>query len=51
MCCGSENNGVYTYYKALSKPVVSFKFGSSNPVTVNIFVWLVIVIVIDCYCD
>jgi len=31
--CGSENNAVYTYYKALSKPIVVYKFGSTNPAT------------------
>lgn len=31
--CGSEKNALYTYYKAVSKPVVHFKFGSSNPLT------------------
>ncbi|KAG0294086.1 RING finger and WD repeat domain-containing protein 2, partial [Dissophora globulifera] len=31
--CGSENNAVYTYYKELRDPVVTVKFGSSNPVT------------------
>ncbi len=35
VCCGSENNGVYAYYKVMSKPVVGYKFGSSNPVTVR----------------
>lgn len=34
VCCGSENNGVYAYYKMMSKPIVGYKFGSSNPVTV-----------------
>jgi len=33
--CGSENNAVYTYYKELRDPVVTVKFGGSNPVTVN----------------
>ena len=33
IACGSENNSVYTFYKALSKPIVSYRFGSSNPVT------------------
>jgi len=33
VCCGSENNGVYAYYKMMSKPIVGYKFGSSNPVT------------------
>ena len=33
--CGSENSAVYTYYKALSKPIVSFKFHSANPATVG----------------
>lgn len=36
ICCGSENNGVYAYYKMMSKPIVGYKFGSSNPVTVRI---------------
>ncbi|KAF9983256.1 coatomer subunit alpha [Modicella reniformis] len=31
--CGSENNAVYTYYKELRDPVVTVKFGNSNPVT------------------
>ena len=31
--CGSENNSVYAYYKALSKPVVSYRFQATNPVT------------------
>ncbi|KAK3814122.1 MAG: WD40-repeat-containing domain protein [Benniella sp.] len=31
--CGSENNAVYTYYKELRDPVVTVKFGGSNPVT------------------
>ncbi|KAG0094090.1 RING finger and WD repeat domain-containing protein 2 [Podila epicladia] len=31
--CGSENNSVYTYYKELRDPVVTVKFGNSNPVT------------------
>ncbi|KAF9978486.1 coatomer subunit alpha [Actinomortierella ambigua] len=31
--CGSENNAVYTYYKELQDPVVTIKFGNSNPVT------------------
>lgn len=37
IACGSENNAVYTYYKSLSKPIIIYKFGSSNPVTVNLF--------------
>mmetsp|Transcript_10351 Transcript_10351/g.16879 ORF Transcript_10351/g.16879 Transcript_10351/m.16879 type:complete len:623 (+) Transcript_10351:74-1942(+) len=28
--CGSETNAVYFYYKALSSPILSFKFGGSN---------------------
>ncbi|KAF9428366.1 coatomer subunit alpha [Podila epigama] len=31
--CGSENNSVYTYYKELRDPVVTVKFGNSNPLT------------------
>ncbi|KAG0257273.1 RING finger and WD repeat domain-containing protein 2 [Mortierella polycephala] len=31
--CGSENNAVYTYYKELKNPVVTVKFGNTNPVT------------------
>lgn len=31
--CGSENNAVYTYYKELRDPVITVKFGNSNPVT------------------
>ncbi|KAF2071898.1 hypothetical protein CYY_006777 [Polysphondylium violaceum] len=30
ICCGSENNGVYTYYKTLSKPIVTHKFGTNS---------------------
>eukprot|EP01111_Echinosteliopsis_oligospora_P006343 TRINITY_DN20444_c0_g1_i1.p1 TRINITY_DN20444_c0_g1~~TRINITY_DN20444_c0_g1_i1.p1 ORF type:complete len:364 (+),score=58.13 TRINITY_DN20444_c0_g1_i1:255-1346(+) len=33
ICCGSENNGIYSYYKAIAKPVASYRFGSSHPVT------------------
>jgi hypothetical protein len=36
IACGSENNSVYMYYHALSKPLIVYKFGSSNPVTVRI---------------
>ena len=28
MTCGSENNGLYIYYKGLSKPLFNFKFDS-----------------------
>ncbi|RUP45341.1 WD40-repeat-containing domain protein [Jimgerdemannia flammicorona] len=35
IACGSENNAVYAYYKALKSPVVSVKFGGVNPVTVG----------------
>jgi len=35
MACGSENSSVCMYYKALSKPVVQFKFNSANPATVR----------------
>ncbi|EFA79727.1 hypothetical protein PPL_07418 [Heterostelium album PN500] len=30
ICCGSENNGVYTYYKTLSKPIVTHRFGANS---------------------
>ncbi|GAM19089.1 hypothetical protein SAMD00019534_022640 [Acytostelium subglobosum LB1] len=30
ICCGSENNGVYTYYKTLSKPIVTHRFGATS---------------------
>eukprot|EP01132_Coremiostelium_polycephalum_P002491 gene2491-3083_t len=30
ICCGSENNGVYTYFKALSKPIVTHRFGANS---------------------
>jgi len=33
IACGSENNAVYAYYKALKSPVVSIRFGGVNPVT------------------
>lgn len=33
IACGSENNAVCTYHKALTKPILTYKFGSSNPVT------------------
>jgi hypothetical protein len=33
--CGSENSSVYTYYKALSKPILSYKLHTANPVTVR----------------
>ncbi|KAJ1984977.1 hypothetical protein H4R34_000321 [Dimargaris verticillata] len=31
--CGSENNCAYTYYKSLSQPMFSVKFGMVNPTT------------------
>eukprot|EP00742_Colponemidia_sp_Colp-10_P010944 GILJ01012084.1.p1 GENE.GILJ01012084.1~~GILJ01012084.1.p1 ORF type:complete len:785 (-),score=100.78 GILJ01012084.1:150-2504(-) len=31
--CGSENNGVYMYYRHLSRPMLNLKFGRSHPVT------------------
>jgi E3 ubiquitin-protein ligase RFWD2 len=30
IACGSENNAVYTYYKALSKPIVSYCFKAAT---------------------
>ncbi|RHZ59314.1 hypothetical protein Glove_364g54 [Diversispora epigaea] len=33
IACGSEDNSVFAYYKALSKPVAKFRFGNINPVT------------------
>eukprot|EP00053_Salpingoeca_punica_P018544 m.182253 g.182253 ORF g.182253 m.182253 type:complete len:637 (-) comp17457_c0_seq1:1962-3872(-) len=30
IACGSENNAVFTYYKALSKPIVSHRFKTSS---------------------
>ena len=33
--CGSENSSVYTYFKALPKPVMTFKFHAANPATVR----------------
>lgn len=31
--CGSENNGVYSYYKSFPMPITSHKFGSIDPIT------------------
>eukprot|EP00128_Syssomonas_multiformis_P001798 Colp12_sorted_trinity150504_noHs@24646 len=33
IACGSENNAVYVFYKDLANPIVSLKFGSTNPLT------------------
>jgi len=33
IACGSEDNTVYTYYKALPTPFVTHRFGSTDPVT------------------
>ena len=33
IACGSENNAVYAYYKALTKPIVTYNFGVTNPAT------------------
>lgn len=33
MACGSEDNTVYTYYKALPTPFLTHRFGSTDPVT------------------
>eukprot|EP01133_Synstelium_polycarpum_P001374 gene1374-1577_t len=35
ICCGSENNGVYTYYKTLSKPIVTHRFGANSGTTLS----------------
>ncbi|KAJ2096963.1 hypothetical protein GGI09_004089 [Coemansia sp. S100] len=33
IACGSENNTMYSYYRNLSHPAVTHKFGNCNPVT------------------
>ncbi|KAJ2783696.1 hypothetical protein GGI15_002490 [Coemansia interrupta] len=33
IACGSENNTMYAYYRNLSQPAVTYKFGNCNPVT------------------
>ncbi|KAJ2025282.1 hypothetical protein GGI06_000648 [Coemansia sp. S85] len=33
IACGSENNTMYSYYRNLSQPAVTHKFGNCNPVT------------------
>lgn len=33
IACGSENNTMYAYYRNLSRPSVTHKFGNCNPVT------------------
>ncbi|KAJ1999549.1 hypothetical protein GGI04_001723 [Coemansia thaxteri] len=33
IACGSENNTMYAYYRNLSHPAVTHKFGNCNPVT------------------
>eukprot|EP00186_Timspurckia_oligopyrenoides_P003815 CAMPEP_0182444748 /NCGR_PEP_ID=MMETSP1172-20130603/3103_1 /TAXON_ID=708627 /ORGANISM="Timspurckia oligopyrenoides, Strain CCMP3278" /LENGTH=698 /DNA_ID=CAMNT_0024640377 /DNA_START=196 /DNA_END=2292 /DNA_ORIENTATION=+ len=30
--CGSEDNCVYTYYKAVSSPLIAYSFSSGNPI-------------------
>ena len=35
IACGSETNTVYLYCKAVSNPILSFKFGNVNPLTVS----------------
>lgn len=37
IACGSENNSVFLYYKHVSKPILSYKFPTSCPITVNEF--------------
>lgn len=33
LACGSENNSVFVYHRDLSKPLASFRFASSCPLT------------------
>lgn len=33
LACGSENNSVYVYHRDLSKPLTSFRFSSTCPIT------------------
>ncbi|KAJ1823840.1 hypothetical protein LPJ73_009367, partial [Coemansia sp. RSA 2703] len=33
IACGSENNTMYAYYRNLSQPAVTYRFGNCNPVT------------------
>ncbi|KAJ2492406.1 hypothetical protein IWW37_001453 [Coemansia sp. RSA 2050] len=33
IACGSENNTMYSYYRNLSQPAVTHRFGNCNPVT------------------
>ncbi|XP_015781435.2 E3 ubiquitin-protein ligase COP1-like [Tetranychus urticae] len=33
ICCGSENNALYIYYKGFSKPVLTYSFDFDRPIS------------------
>ena len=35
IACGSETNTVYVYTKAVSSPIITYKFGTINPLTAS----------------